>query len=111
MGCFAAIALSVHAFAGDYNSVHPSVRCSVENWSIGAFYNSERKVSITAGYTFDLGTFWIEGGLATGYLYADVIPFVRAGVPISDKTNLFILPTLKPGGNNLGLVFGVERRF
>lgn len=111
MTCSTAVAVSLHLFAGDWNAIHPSVRCEQNQWSIGAFYNSERRVSVTAGYTFDLSPFWIEAGAATGYSYADVVPFIRLGAEIAPGNHFYIIPTLKPGTESIGFVVGLEHRF
>jgi len=110
MSCAAALALSLHLFPGDWNAVHPSVRCDVGALEVGAFYNSERRVSVTAGRTFEWPDLWIEAGLATGYSYAPVIPYLRAGHDFGGGRHVWVLPTLTPDGTP-GIVLGIEQRF
>ena len=47
------LAMSVHSgLEGEYNSIHPHVRCTVDNTIVGVFYNSEESVSTYVGYKF-----------------------------------------------------------
>ena len=109
--CAAALALSAHLFAGDYQSVHPSIRCDRDGWNVGAFLNSEDRISLTAGRTFKSGPWWAEVGAATGYEYAKVVPFARFGRILSEGYHVFVLPTLKPDSHSVGFVVGFEYRF
>ena len=101
-----ALAASLHILPGDWNELHPSVRLEHEGWSLGAFYNSERRVSFVAGREFQNGPLWAELGVATGYSAAPVVPFIRAGVQ-RENVRFFVAPaaTVK---RDVGLVFGVE---
>ena len=44
------LAVSTHlGLDADYNSIHPHVRCTVDNWITGAYYNSEKNISYYVG--------------------------------------------------------------
>jgi hypothetical protein len=69
MGCLSLLlALSFHVgLEGDYNSVHPHGRCTVDNWITGAYYNSEENVSYYVGKKIsNIDNNWdLEIGLVT----------------------------------------------
>ena len=117
--CSLAVAMSTHLFAGEYTEVHPSARCEIGRAAgfpiqAGAFLNSEGNLSITAGTTLTFGPrdqLWLEVGAATGYSFAPVVPFARAGWEYSPGRSLWVLPTLKPDGESLGFVVGIEYEF
>ena len=46
MNCLSLLlALSLHmGLEGDYNNIHPHVRCDINNTIAGAYYNSEENV-------------------------------------------------------------------
>jgi hypothetical protein len=102
------LALSLHLLPGEWNEIHPSVRLEQNGWAIGAYLNSESRISVTAGRTFESGPLWAELGLATGYSYP-VVPFIRAGVQ-KDSVRYFVAPGATTDGD-LGLVLGIEMRF
>lgn len=101
-----ALAASLHILPGDWNAIHPSIRLEHDGWSVGAYYNSERRVSFVAGRTFEHGPLWAEIGVATGYSAASVVPFLRVGVQ-RDNLRFFVAPaaTVK---RDVGLVLGIE---
>lgn len=43
---------SVHSKSG-YNNVNPGVYVNLDGWTVGTYYNSERRQSYYAGYTLD----------------------------------------------------------
>lgn len=98
------VALSAHLPAGDWNSIHPSIRYG-DDWAIGAYLNSEYNLSTYVSYTWTYDNWFIEGGAVTGYSGADVLPFIRAGYDHKD-VRFFVAPALMDG--KVGLVFGVE---
>ena len=100
-----ALTASLHILPGDWNAIHPSVRLERDGWSIGAFYNSERRVSAVAGRTFEHGPLWAELGVATGYSAAPVVPFIRAGAQ-QGNVRFFVAPAATT--KDVGLVLGVE---
>jgi hypothetical protein len=101
------LALSLHLLPGDWNGIHPSIRLEQNGWAVGAYLNSESRISVTAGRTFENGPLWAELGLATGYSYP-VVPFIRAGVQ-KDQFRYFIAPAATTDGD-WGVVLGLEMR-
>ena len=101
------LALSAHlSLPGDWNEVHPCLRYQDGAFIAGAFLNSENQVSAYAGVELQQGATWLELGAVTGYSGADVLPFIRAGVDLSEQTRLFVAPAYANG--EVGAVLGVE---
>ena len=93
------LAVSTHlGLDGDYNSVHPHVRCSTDNWITGAYYNSERNISYYVGKKISN----FEIGLVTGYNSYDVLPMIRY-----INNGLFVAPAYEKS-NTVGLTVGYE---
>jgi len=93
------VALSLHiGLEGDYNSVHPHGRCTIDNYISGAYYNSEEKVSLYVGKKIEN----LEVGLVTGYSGADVVPMLRY-----IKDGWFVAPAYETSGN-VGIAIGYE---
>ena len=106
MNCFSLlVALSLHiGLEGDYNNIHPHVRCDINNNTIaGAYYNSEENISFYVGKKIPIYNVELEVGLVTGYSGADIAPMLRV-----KKGNWFMSPTYETTSNNVGLVFGYE---
>jgi hypothetical protein len=100
------VAISIHIgsyFGYDWNNVHPHVRYTVPDTNViaGAYYNSERDLSIYGAYKFK----YAEVGLVTGY-YDTPIPFVRA-----TYDNWYVAPAVYGEKKQIGLVFGYEIKF
>ena len=93
------LAVSSHlGLDGDYNSVHPHVRCTTDSWITGAYYNSEKNMSYYVAKTISN----FEIGLVTGYNSYDVLPMIRY-----IKDGWFVAPAYeKPG--NYGVAVGYE---
>jgi hypothetical protein len=92
----------------DYNSVHPHVRYTSDDFVAGVYYNSVRQTSAYVGkvYPIDKDTS-VEVLLATGYMYP-VVPSVKI-----THRNFFIAPlvdTVK-GKVHAGVVIGTEFKF
>ena len=101
------VAFTTHlGMAGDFNEVHPCARLEFDQWTLGAYRNSETTLSVYGSYTFELGNLFAEVGAVAGYSGAAVLPFARAGIEF-DETRLFIAPAYTNGGD-IGLVVGVE---
>ena len=100
MGCLSLfLALSLHVgLEGDYNSIHPHGRCTVDDWITGAYYNSEENVSYYVGKKISN----LEIGLVTGYSGMDVAPMIRY---VND--GWFITPAYETSGS-VGITFGYE---
>ena len=106
MNCFSLlVALSLHiGLEGDYNNIHPHVRCDINNNTIaGAYYNSEENISFYVGKKIPMYNIELEVGLVTGYSGADIAPMLRV-----KKGNWFMSPTYETTSNNVGIVFGYE---
>lgn len=94
--CGFLLALSLHVGIGDgWNGVHPGAKCESEPWTVGAYYNSERAVSVFGSYTLETGPWFAEFGVVTGYsgFKPPAVPFARFGVE-NDRVKYFISPAL-----------------
>jgi len=89
MNCISILlTLSLHlGMQAGFNEINPHIRCEVENYSTGMYYNSEKNISFYMSRDFSIRESEIEIGLATGYRDANVIPIVRW-----KKNNWFIAP-------------------
>ena len=106
MSCLSLLlALSLHmGLEGNYNNIHPHVRCDINNNTIaGAYYNSEENISFYVGKKIPMYNIELEVGLVTGYSGADIVPMLRV-----KKGNWFLSPAYEITSNNVGLVFGYE---
>ena len=93
------LAASTHlGLDGDYNSIHPHTRCTIDNWITGAYYNSERNASYYVGRKI----LNFEIGLVTGYTSHDVLPMIRY-----INNGWFVAPAYEKS-NGLGLTVGYE---
>jgi hypothetical protein len=73
---------------------------------IGQFRNSEDADSLYAGLRQNFGPAWIEGGVATGYSGAPVVPMARAGIDIGNLGNIFAAPAYDVDSETLGALIG-----
>tara|TARA_B110000902_G_scaffold189595_1_gene214649 strand:- start:216 stop:542 length:327 start_codon:yes stop_codon:yes gene_type:complete len=97
------LALSMHlGLEGEYNSIHPHARCDLDNTITGAYYNSEKNISLYLGKKYLVEDVELELGLVTGYSGFDIAPMIRL-----KKDNWFIAPAYEKTGN-VGVVFGYE---
>ena len=93
------LAVSTHlGLDNNYNDVHPHVRCTIDNWITGAYYNSERNMSYYVGRKISN----FEIGLVTGYNSYDVLPMIRY-----INNGLFVAPAYEKS-NTVGLTVGYE---
>ena len=93
------IAISMHiGLENNYNEIHPQIRCTEESNIYGAFYNSEKNISLFVGKKYK----YIEYGLVSGYSGGKILPMIRY-----KKDNFFIAPAYEINGN-YGMVFGLE---
>ena len=96
------LAVSTHlGLDADYNSIHPHVRCTIDNWITGAYYNSEKNMSYYVAKTISN----FEIGLVSGYSSYNVLPMIRY---INNRW--FVAPSYEKS-NNLGLTVGYEIKF
>lgn len=108
---FLGILLSSHlGFTHDYNAVHPHIGTYIsDSWLVGAYYNSERRVSAYIANEIDLSnSFKVEIGLVTGYSTSPLQPMVKL-----NYKNLFVVPATEhiDSQSNVGLVVGLEWRY
>lgn len=88
---------SHHFPAYQYNNVNPGgyVRMS-SGMTYGAYYNSERKFSVYAGYTMDWGPFSLTAGLITGYQGKAVVPMLVPTVRLGKIQNTTVRVAFMP---------------
>jgi len=73
--CSVILGLTAHiGFKSDYNFVHPSYKCQIEEIVYGIYLNSEGSLSTFFGKEINS---YIDLGFATGYSTTDVVPVVR----------------------------------
>lgn len=106
------IAFSLHIGLGSgWNEKHPCVRLTHDQWTVGAFLNSENSLSAYGSYTFENGPWFFEFGAATGYSGFAVVPMVRGGVEIAENTRIFVQPGFDITSKKGGAVAGIEFTF
>lgn len=116
MDIFWALALSSHlGLQGDYNNVHPHVRLEENSFITGAYYNSEERVSVYAGFRFEpIDNAGIELGFVNGYpALGGVIPYARGTYDFNENTRVFVAPggEVRHGETTIGAVIGIEYIF
>ena len=103
------VAVTLHCCNSiDYNSVHPHVRYTNNNFVAGIYYNSVKKPSVYAGKMYNINdVIKTELVLTTGYMYP-LVPQVRL-----IYNNFFVAPTLDrlEGKTVSGVVIGKEFKF
>lgn len=106
----AGVALTLHlGLVGEYNQVHPYARYTYDsNFIVGAYYNSEERVSGYIGYEIDIThKVSIELGVVSGYQSRDLLPMGR----ITYDDTLFIAPAIEYDSDNadtVGVVIGIQ---
>jgi len=105
--------------ADAFNNFNPGVYVYHNGWTAGTYYNSERRQSAYAGYTFEwhLGGRWTAAatvGAITGYSTAPVLPMVVPSLSgrITEDVSLrvaFVPAVSKHGASALHL--SIERKF
>jgi hypothetical protein len=82
------LTLTLHVgMTGEFNGINPHVRCDIDNYSTGIYYNSEKNISFYVSRNVRLPESEIEIGLVTGYTDANLMPLIRW-----KKNNWFIAP-------------------
>jgi len=107
------LAFSTHlGLEGTYNEFHPNIRLQTEQYIAGAYYNSEKNISLYVGKEINFDKLGFELGVVTGYPAYDypVAPMARATYQLSEDHKFFIAPAyeIAEDGDNLGVVFGLE---
>ena len=106
------LALGFHlGLEGDYNNVHPHLRCDINNTIAGVYYNSEEEISAYVGYQFDTPfDSTLEVGWVTGYPEyhtkhgLDIVPMLRL-----TKGNWYLAPAYEVAPDkNWGVTLGYE---
>ena len=89
MNCLSLLlTLTLHlGMTGEFNGINPHVRCEVDNYSTGMYYNSEKNISFYMSRNLRLPNSEIEIGLVTGYRDINVMPLIRW-----KKNDWFIAP-------------------
>ena len=110
------LAISLHLGIGDgWNNIHPGIRYRQDWWTVGAYYNSERRVSAYTSATMNRGDWFAEAGLVTGYADAELLPFIRSGVHLNENQIIFVGPAYGKGHDrddySFGVILGVEFSF
>lgn len=103
------LALSAHIGVNDnLNYIHPNVGFEYKNIYIGAYYNSERKTSAYAVKKFDFEHIDLNVGIVSGYNSLNVAPYISITKSLTEKTTLFLLPTIDNKTKKPALVLGIE---
>ena len=99
------LALTLHLNMNqDYNEFHPYGRFSYQDYNIGAFYNSEKRISYFTSTNINLdNNVDVEIGLVSGYR-KDITPLVRLRYG-----TFFMMPGIE--NDNVGIVVGKEIKF
>ncbi len=106
------LAFSAHFGLSDgWNEVHPCLRYEYNNWTIGAFVNSENRLSVYGSHTWAdvVAGIGLEAGIVTGYSGFPVVPMARFLKEMENDVWLFLAPV--PAKENVGFVLGVEFKF
>ena len=99
------LALTLHLNMNqDYNEFHPYGRFSYQDYNIGAFYNSEKRISYFTSTNINLDNNEdVEIGLVSGYR-KDITPLVRLRYG-----TFFMMPGIE--NDNVGIVIGKQIKF
>jgi len=99
------LALTLHLNMNqNYNEFHPYGRFSYQDYNIGAFYNSEKRISYFTSTNINLdNNVDVEIGLVSGYR-KDITPLVRLRYG-----TFFMMPGIE--NDNVGIVIGKQIKF
>ena len=91
---------SQHFPAKQYNNFNPGVYyIHSSSATIGTYYNSERRQSVYAGWTWDYGPWRLQAGAITGYRRAAVLPLIAPSVSLGYGLRLTVLPKAERRGS------------
>ena len=91
---------SQHFPAKQYNNRNPGVYyIHSSGATIGTYYNSERRQSVYAGWTWDYGPWRLQAGAITGYRRAAVLPLIAPSVSLGYGLRLTVLPKVERLGS------------
>jgi len=83
-----------HIEAGE-NGVNPGGYAVCDDWAAGAYYNSQRRGSVYAGYVWHTGPVDIITGAVSGYVGHAVAPMVMPSVRLSEHVRLSLIPPMR----------------
>lgn len=90
---------SQHLPARDYNNLNPGAYYIADNGAtVGTYFNSERRQSVYAGWTFESGPWRVQVGAITGY-QGRVLPMVAPSVSVGHGFRLTVLPKIEKTGS------------
>ena len=93
---------SQHFPAQQYNNANPGAYYIHDNGAtVGTYYNSERRQSVYAGWTWDSGPWRLQIGAITGYERAKVMPMVVPSVALGHGFRLTVLPKVERNGSSV----------
>ena len=93
---------SQHFPAQEYNNFNPGAYYIHDNGAtVGTYYNSERRQSVYAGWTWDSGPWRLQVGAITGYERAKVLPVVMPSVALGHGFRLVMLPKVERNGSSV----------
>ena len=93
---------SQHYPARAYNDANPGAYYIHDNGAtVGTYYNSERRQSVYAGWTWDSGPWRLQVGAITGYERSAVLPMVVPSVALGYGFRLTVLPKVERGGSSV----------
>lgn len=93
---------SQHFPAQQYNNANPGAYYIHDNGAtVGTYYNSERRQSMYAGWTWDSGPWRLQVGAITGYERGAVLPMVVPSVALGHGFRLVVLPKVERGGSSV----------
>lgn len=101
-----------------YNNVNPGLYVVYDGWTAGGYYNSERRPSFYAGYTWEYRTKFLTPGLTvgaiTGYKRASVLPMIvpsiSVGLTEQVSARLTFIPKVEKSSASV-LHLSIERKF
>ena len=104
-GAYAETSVGVHIGSWHsepgFNNVNPGVYVNHNGWTAGTYWNSLRKQSVYAGYTFEYKMFGLTVGAITGYpspVLPLVVPSVKFASPFGGSMRVLYIPYIKQTG-------------
>ena len=93
---------SQHFPAQQYNNFNPGAYYIHDNGAtVGTYYNSERRQSVYAGWTWDSGPWRLQVGAITGYERRAVLPMVVPSVALGHGFRVTVLPKVERDGSSV----------
>ena len=79
MNCLALLlSFSMHLGGnGDYNNIHPHLRCEKDSLIVGTYYNSEKDISYYFGKNYNFNDWELDLALVSGYRDRGIQPMIR----------------------------------